>query len=177
MATITVPRRLQEVVDQSVARFGDNLRGLLWHGSRARGEGGELSDDDLVFLFGTIDDGVLLAIRELFAGAGRGGFSTYLLSEAERRHIPPNKRFRLARGVTLLHGAFEPVESTRDGALAYLRSCLREITLRSRDRLLNQQPSVATAYRTAKFSVFAMKARMLFFHGRYPLTREELCST
>jgi len=68
------------------------------------------------------------------AGAGRAGFSTYIVSEAELRHIPPNKRFRLAHGTTLLHGAFEPVVATREGALAYLRSCLREVLVRSRDR-------------------------------------------
>lgn len=178
MAAVTVPRRLQDVVDASVARFGGNLRGLLWQGSRARGEGTEASDDDLIFLFGSIDDGVLLAVRKLFAGAGRGGFSTYLVSEAERRHIPPNKRFRFAHGgVTLLHGAYEPEPATREAALAYLRSCLREILVRSRDRMLNQLPSAATAYRTAKMAVFAMKARRFFLHGHYPLTREELLVT
>jgi len=175
MPAVTVPRSLQDVVDESVARFGENLQGLLWHGSRARGEGTGASDDDLVFLFGSIDDGVLVAVRELFAGAGSGGFSTYLLSEAEFRHIPPNKRFRFAHGVTL-HGVF-PVHSTPEGALLYLRSCLREILVRSRDRLLNQLPSAATAYRTAKMAVFTMKARRLFLHGRYPLTREELLVT
>jgi len=177
MTAVTVPRRLQDLVDHSVARFGENLQGLLWHGSRARGEGTPPSDDDLMFLFARIDDAVLLAARDLFAGAGRDGFSTSLMSPAELRHLPPNKRFRLAHGVVALHGAFAPVPATREDALAYLRGSLREVLARSRDRLLNQSPSPATAYRVAKFAVFAMKARELYDHGRYPLTRDELLAT
>jgi len=33
-----VPANVREVVDECVARFGDNLKAALWHGSRARGE-------------------------------------------------------------------------------------------------------------------------------------------
>lgn len=169
-----VPRNVQEVVEECVDRLGDNLRAVLWHGSRARGEGGDTSDDDVILILRRIDDGVLLSLREMFFAAGRGKWSSYALSEAEFQKLPINKRFRFAHGFQVLHGDFEPLSLSREEVLAYLRSCTREVVVQSRNRLIHKNTSLPIMYRVAKFAVFAMKARHLLHSGHWPETRAEL---
>ncbi len=174
VAPVTVPDNVQRVADACVALFGDNVRAILWHGSRARGEAGEASDDDLILLFHTVDNDLLLRLRELFRGLAGEKWSTYVVSDAEFRHLPPGRRLRFAHGFHVLHGEFEPLPLSRADVLAELRLLARDISYQCRDRLIHKQKAVPTMYRMAKKAVFAMQARHLLNRGSFPETRAAL---
>ncbi len=174
MAPVTVPDNVQRVADASVALFGENVRAVLWHGSRARGEAGAASDDDLILLFHTVDDDLLLRLRELSRGLVGEKWSTYVLSDAEFRQLPPGRRLRFAHRFQVLHGEFEPLVLSREDVLAELRLLARDILYQCRDRLIHKQKAVPTMYRMAKKAVFAMQARHLLNRGSFPETRAAL---
>jgi hypothetical protein len=174
MPDIAVPPQIEEVVRELASEHGENLRAVLWHGSRARGEAQAGSDEDLILLFHEVDDGVLLRLRHTFLEAGRIGWSTYILSDAEYRQVPADRRNYFAIGSRLLYGEFEFVQLSQADLLAHLRSRCREILYQCRDRLINKKHALPTIHRMAKFAVFLTKIRHLYLHGTYPLTRAEL---
>jgi hypothetical protein len=110
----------------------------------------------------------------MFVEAGRGKWSTYVLSDVEFRQLPITKRFRFAHGFQMLRGDFEPLSLSREEVLAYLRSRTRALTTQCRDRLIHKKTSLRVMYRVAKIAVFAMKARHLLISGYFPETRAEL---
>jgi len=171
---IEVPRDVREAVDELASRFGDNLRAVLWHGSLARGEAQPGSDVDLILLFRRVDDDVLLGLRGTFLEAARTGWSTNVLSDAEFHQLPASRRLYFGHGFRVLHGEFEPLRLSKSDVLAYLRERAREVQYQCRDRLINKQRALPTVHRMAKYAVFLMKARHLFEHDHYPLTRAEL---
>jgi predicted nucleotidyltransferase len=174
MTQTAVPPQIRAALEDLIARFGDNLRAVLWYGSRARGEAQSGSDEDLMLLFRTVDESVLLGLRETFLEAGRKRWSTYIVSDAEFRQLPVDRRLYFAHAFQTLHGDFEPLRLSQDDVLAYLRSKAREVLYQCRDRLINKERALPTVHRMAKYAVFLMKARHLYEHGYYPLTRTEL---
>jgi hypothetical protein len=180
---VTVPKNVQQVVDECVTRFDDNLACALWHGSRARGEATAASDDDLILIFHRIDDGVLLGLREIFLRPELDTWSAYVLSVDELRAYPRDGRLQFHYGHRVLHGHFDPPPLNRDNLLADLRAIAREIRSYCRHPFLHhalaqhQPDTVRTAhlmYYMAKNAVTAMKARHLLHHGHFPETRAEL---
>jgi hypothetical protein len=163
-------------VDECVARFGGNLEAILWHGSRARGEGNAASDDDLILILKRIDEAVLLALQDVFKE--RENWSTYIRSEEELRQLPLDRRLQFAHGFRVLHGGFEPLRPTRQELLAELRSLAEEITFQCRYRLIHKHADwprqVRMMHYMAKNAILAMKARHLLYHGHFPETRAEL---
>jgi hypothetical protein len=168
------PPEVRQAVDELASRFGENLRAVLWHGSLARGEAQPGSDVDLILLFHTVDDDVLLGLRRTFLEAGRKGWSTNVISDAEFAQLPASRRLYFEHGFRVLHGEFAPMRLSRDDVLAYLRERGREVLYQCRDRLINKERSLSTMHRMAKYAVFLMKARHLYEHSHYPLTRAEL---
>jgi len=173
---VPVPRNVQQVVDECVARFGDDLQAALWHGSRARGEPTDASDDDLILIFERIDEAVLLALGDIFKE--RENWSTYVRSGEELRQLPLDRRLQFAHGFRVLHGRFEPLRPTRQELLAELRSLAEEITFQCRYRLIHKHADwprqVHMMHYMAKNAVLAMKARHMLHHGHFPETRAEL---
>lgn len=176
MALAAVPPQVKAAVDELAARFDTNLRAVLWHGSSARGEAQAESDEDLILLFRTVDESVLLGLRSTFLEAARKGWSTYVLSDSEFRQMPASRRLYFGQGFRVLHGEFEPMRLSQADILAYLRERAREVLYQCRDRLINKERPLPTMRRMAKYAVFLMKARYLYEHGHYPLTRAELLS-
>jgi hypothetical protein len=156
-----------------VARFGDNLKAVLWHGSGARGEATATSDYDLILVFHQIDETVLLELRDVFRE--RENWSTYVRSEEELRQLPSDRGLQFAHGFRVLHGHFEPLQLTREDLLAELRSLAEEITFQCRYRLIHKHADwprqVRMMHYMAKNAVLAMKARHLLRHGHFPETR------
>jgi len=174
MPDIAVPPQIEEVVRELASDHGENLRAVLWHGSRARGEAQAGSDEDLILLFHEVNDDVLLRLRHTFLEAARMGWSTYILSDDEYRQLPADRRNYFAVGSRLLYGEFEFVQLSRADQLAYVRSRCREILYQCRDRLINKEYALPTVHRMAKFTVFLLKVRHLYLYGSYPLTRSDL---
>lgn len=183
MATLDVPSNVREVVDECVARFGDNLACALWHGSRARGEPTAASDEDLILIFHRLDDNILLKLREMFLRPHLHDWSTYTLSVDELRKYPRNNRLQFHYGCQVVHGELDPPPFTRNDLLADLRSLARDIRSYCRHYFIHhdfphQHPdTLRTArmmYYMAKNSVMAMKIRHLYHTGEYPLTRSQL---
>lgn len=174
MPEIDVPPEVRQAVDELASRFGDNLHAVLWHGSLARGEAQPGSDVDLILLYHTVDDAVLLSLRHTFLEAGRKGWSTNIISDAEFAQLPASRRLYFEHGFRVLHGTFAPMRLSQEDVLAYLRDRAREVLYQCRDRLINKERSLSTMHRMAKYAVFLMKARHLYEHGHYPLTRSEL---
>jgi predicted nucleotidyltransferase len=176
VTNVSVPQNVQEVVEECVARFGDNLACVLWHGSGARGEATVTSDHDLILVFGRIDVPVLLGLRDVFKE--RDNWSTYVRSEEELRQLPPDHGLQFAYGFRVLHGHFEPLRPTREELVTELRSLAEEITFQSRYRLIHKHGDwprqVRMMHYMAKNAVLAMKARHLLRHGHFPETRAEL---
>ena len=176
MTTTTVPQAVQDVVRECVARFQDNLKAVLWHGSGARGEATPDSDHDIILIFWQIDDGVLLGLREVFSE--RENWSAYVRSEEEVRQQPGDRRLQLAYGFRVLHGEFQPLAVSRENVLAELRSLGEEIAFQCRYRLIHKHGDWPRQVRMmqymAKNALLCMKARHLLRHGRYPETRAEL---
>jgi len=175
---LAVPRQVQEVVDECVARFGDNLKAVLWHGSWARGEANAASDHDLMLIFQQVDETVLLALRDIFRD--RENWSASVRSEEELRQLPPDRRLQFAYGFRVLHGRFEPLTVSPENVLAELRSLAEDIAFQCRYRLVHKHGDwprqVRMMHYMAKNALLRMKARHLLRHGRYPETRAELLS-
>ena len=176
MTAVTVPRAVQEVVDECVARFGENLKAVLWHGSWARGEQTVASDHDLILIFERVDENVLLTLRDVFKD--REDWSTYVRSEGEVRQQPGDRRLQLAYGFRVLHGRFEPLRMGREDVAAELQSLAEEIAFQCRYRLVHKHADwprqVRMMHYMAKNAVLAMKARHLLRHGHFLETRAEL---
>jgi len=183
MPTPDVPANVREVVDECVARFGDNLACALWHGSRARGEPTTASDEDLILIFRRLDDNTLLGLREMFLRPDLHDWSTYTLSVDELRQYPRNNRLQFHYGCQVVHGELDPPPFTPDDLVADLRFLAVEIRSYCRHPFIHHALShphpdtVRTArmmYYMAKQAVMAMKTRHLYHTGEYPLTRSEL---
>jgi hypothetical protein len=173
VSATAVPTELERLASLCAGRFGDNLRAVLWHGSRARGEAGPDSDDDLVIRFRAVDDAVLHGLREVFQSVP-GRWSSYPISDPELAQLPGSQRCRLAFGHRAVYGEADPIEPSREDTVDFLRWHAVPVYERCRDRLINQASSRATAYRMAKVAVFALSGRQFYHHGHYPLTRAEL---
>lgn len=178
-----IPANVRAVVEECAARFGDNLACALWHGSRARGEPTDASDEDLILIFQRIDESVLLELREMFLRPDLHEWSTYTLSVDELRQYPRHNRLQFHYGCQVLHGELDPPPVTRDDLLADLRSLAREIRSYCRHYFIHHPflhphpDTVRTArqmYYQAKNAMLAMKIRHLYGTGEFPLTRSEL---
>jgi predicted nucleotidyltransferase len=178
LAGVALPKAVQDVLDECVAAFGENLKAALWHGSWARGEARPGSDHDLILIFRRVDDGVLLTLRDIFRE--RENWSTYVRSEAELRQTPADRHLQFAFGFRLLHGDFEPLPVSRENVLAEMRSLADEISFQCRYRLVHKHADwprqVHMMQYMAKNCLLIMKARHLLHHGHYPETRAELRS-
>jgi len=180
------PAAVREVTDQLVASLGANLTALLWHGSWARGEQTATSDHDMIVVVKTVDDDMLLSVRELFAG--RPGWSTYIKSEQELRQYPITGRLQFHFGLIRLYGEFEAPPLSREDLVEYIRLLVVNIQHECRYRFIHGSRKIDSGleqefvrirnarwmYYQAKLAVLALRARELLRGRPYPPTREQL---
>jgi len=184
---VTPPAEVREVADAIIAKLGDNLSALLWHGSWARGEQTAESDHDMIVVVRQMDDETLFGLREVFEG--RSGWSTYVKTEQELRQYPLTGRLQFHYGSVTLYGGIEAPPMTREGLIEDLRRAAVDIQHESRYRLIHvgggqmyagmdpAYPRLRIArwmYYQAKLAVLALKARELLRGRSYPETRHEL---
>lgn len=182
------PPEVREVADGIIAKLGDNLSALLWHGSWARGEQTPESDHDMIVVVKRMDEETTFALREVFEG--RRAWSAYVKSEQELRQYPLTGRLQFHYGNVVLYGAIDAPPMTREGLIQDLRRAAVDIQHEARYRLVHGSDPGKTyegidpvylrmrvarwLYYQAKLALLALKARELLRGNAYPLTRAEL---
>jgi hypothetical protein len=187
-ATPTPPPEVREVADAIIAKLGDNLSALLWHGSWARGEQTPESDHDMIVVVKRMDEETTFALREVFEG--RSAWSTYVKSEQELRQYPLTRRLQFHHGNILLYGGIDAPPVTRQGLIEDLRRAAVDIHHEARYRLVHGSATGKTyegidpvyirmrvarwLYYQAKLALLALKAREVLRGNPYPETRKDL---
>jgi predicted nucleotidyltransferase len=183
-----LPPEVQQVLDQLIESLGDDLRGVFWHGSWARGEAKPWSDHDLLIVMKRLDDDLLERLAAVFRG--RKDWSTYIQTEEELRQYPSEGRPQFHFGLVRLHGDFEPPPLAREHIIDEIRLLAMTVRFEVRYRLLHSEPlyeemesQIAGFQRqrnarmmryAAKMCVLIMKARELLAGRDYPASLADL---
>lgn len=188
MTRLDLPSEVQDVLDRLIESLGDDLRGVFWHGSWARGEAKPWSDHDLLIVLKRLDDELLGRLQAVLRG--RKDWSTFVRTEEELRQYPSEGRPQFHFGLVRLHGDFEPPPLTRENIADELRMLALNISFECRYRLLHREPlyeemeahyagfqrqrNARMLRYAAKLAILAMKARELVSGREYPVSIADL---
>lgn len=164
---------LEDLKGRIIKALDDNLVCILLTGSRARGEGREDSDCDLVIVVNKIDEEVLTELRSIFSGITN--YSVYLIDDGDRESLPKAQFLQFVYSKKI-YGSFNYELPMKLDVANYVEVIRRDWLDRTRHYLVIPHPherlvkallpALKCVYLTLSFLIYGET-------GKLPMTRKE----